>query len=139
MLVLGLYLLSGPLFMPAGAVRVLYSSSAMLAIIGLYLVVLNSRYYLRVWWIDVPFYVGLFCAQISVNRAFFVVSAELGTTPQAIVLYNAVTFLITMMVGISGSFAAFGLAASIVVLICTAYTSQFSADGTGFLAPMGPL
>lgn len=139
MSVLGLYILSGPLFMSSGSVTVLYSSSAMIAVIGLYLVVLNTDYYLRYWWIDIPFYVALFCGQISVNRAFFTVSEALGTTPQAIVLYNAVTFLITMIVGIGGSFLAFALAATTVVIICSVFAAQFSSDWTSLLVQLLPL
>lgn len=137
--VLALYILSGPMFMPGDTSRMLYASALMMALIGAYALTVNSRWYLRIWWIDIPFFVSIFCAQLNVNRSFFAVSGDLGSTPSSLVLYNAVTFLITMIVGICGSFVAFSIAALLVVVICSIFTASFGSEWTGFLVQLGPL
>lgn len=137
--VLALYVLSGPVFMPASNTEMLYAAAIMMALIGVFALVVNSRWYLTTWWIEAPFFVALFCAQLNVNRSFFDVSVIVGSTPFSLVLYNSVTFLVAMVVGLCGSFVSFALAATLVVAICSLYTAGFAHDLTSFFVQLGPL
>lgn len=137
--VLALYVLSGPVFMPGSNTAMLYAAATMMALIGVFVLVVKSRWYLTTWWIEAPFFVALFCAQLNVNRSFFDVSVTVGSTPFSLVLYNAVTFLVAMVVGLCGSFASFATAATLVVAICSLYTAGFAKDWTSLFVQLGPL
>ncbi len=137
--VLALYVLSGPAYMPDNGPALLYAAAMMMALIAVFALVVNSRWYLTIWWIEVPFFVTLFCAQLNVTRSFFEVSVTIGSTAFSLVLYNAVTFLVAMIVGFCGSFVSFSIAASLVVAICSIYTAGFAKDWTSLFVQLGPL
>ncbi|MDB5670264.1 MAG: hypothetical protein JWO25_1223 [Alphaproteobacteria bacterium] len=137
---LALYVVSAPFFLSRAESSILLPAAvAMILVTGSYFVALGSRYYLRLPWLDVPFFLAAFAAQIVMNFAYFGIAAELGFTPSLLIAFHASVLMFAAAVAVVAAPRAFVALAAIMLAVAAAAIGNFATSPRMFAAQLLPV